>query len=95
MIAQVVLLTTMAITRTTMAYLTIYLVRLTLCITCGPGWRGPGQAFNNVASLGSSIPGLGSPPRQGRDRPDRQVHALVRRWHRAAFASPKGAYSSS
>ena len=33
-------------------------VWLTLCITCGPCWRGPGQAVVNAASLRRSIPRL-------------------------------------
>lgn len=30
-------------------------VCLTSCITCGPGWRGPGQAVIKAASLDSII----------------------------------------
>ena len=52
-------------------------VRLTSCITCGPGWRGPGQALTKLPAFSSSIrPAIVA--RAVTDR-IRQVHALVRR----------------
>jgi hypothetical protein len=43
-------------------------VRITSPITHGPGWRGPGQAVNNVASLVRLYASAGR---------SRRVHALV------------------
>ncbi len=54
-------------------------VWLTLCITCGPGWRGPGgDLFQINCQPRRSIRLVGRHLRQGRDRPDRQLQNVVR-----------------
>jgi len=51
-------------------------VCLTLCISCGVAWRGPGRR-SGTASGRPVATKLHCTPCQGRDRPDRQLHARV------------------
>ena len=51
--------------------------RITLCISCGVAWRGPGRR-SGTASGRPVATSLHCTPRQGRARSVRQLHALVR-----------------